>query len=113
MATAMGVDASLPVQRALAAVAANRTVCLSPTADVAAAPSLAWEPYRLVRVSRSPAPSADALSIVELLKAAHQAPSPWVRDVRGVYDAAARHNALLCSSLLAFVGDDDSSAGCR
>ena len=112
MAAAMGVDASLPVQRALATVAANRTVCLSPTADLAAAPAIAWEPYRMVRVNRSPGPSPDALSVIELLKASHQVPSPWVRDVRGVYDAAARHNALLCSSLLAFVGDD-SSAGCR
>jgi hypothetical protein len=112
MATAMGVDAALPVQRALAAVAASRTVCLSPTTDLAAAPALSWEPYRLVRVSRSPGPSADALSVAELIKASHQARSPWVKDVRDVYEAAARHNALLCSSLLAFVGETPP-AGCR
>ena len=112
MAAAMGVDASLPVQRALAAVAANRTVCLSPTTDLAAAPALSWEPYRMVRVSRIPAPSPDALSIVELLKATHQARSPWVQAVRGVYEAAGRNNALLCNSLLAYVGDAPA-AGCR
>jgi hypothetical protein len=112
MATAMGVDASLPVQRALAAVAVNRTLCLSPTTDLAAVPDLSWEPYRLVRVSRAPGPSPDALSITELLKASRQAHTPWVQDVRGVYEAAARNNALLCSSLLAFVGDTPPAA-CR
>ncbi len=112
MAAAMGVDPALPVQRALAAVAVNRTVCLSPTTDLAAAPALSWEPYRLVRVSRAPAPSPDALGIIELLKASRQARSPWVQDVRAVYEAAARNNALLCSSLLAFVGDGPPAA-CR
>jgi hypothetical protein len=112
MATAMGVDAALPVQRALAAVAVSRTVCLSPTTDLAAAPALSWEPYRMVRVSRSPGPSPDALSVVELVKASHQARSPWVQDVRDVYEAAARYNALLCGSLLAFVGEKPA-AGCR
>jgi hypothetical protein len=112
MAAAMGVDASLTVQRALAAVAAHRTVCLSPSTDLAAAPVLSWEPYRMVRVSRTPAPSADGLSIMELLKAWRQDRSPWVQDVRGVYEAAARNNALLCGSLLAFLGDAPPAA-CR
>ena len=111
MATAMGVDPSLSVQRALAAVAANRTVCLSPTTDLAAAPALAWQPFRMVRVSRPAPPGADALSVAELLKAARQGGSPWVQDVRGVYDSAARYNALLCSSLLLFFGD--SPVACR
>lgn len=112
IAARMGVDPSLPVQRALAAVAANRAVCLSPTTDLAAAPALAWVPFRMVRVSR-PAPSTpDALSVAELLKASRQDRSPWVRDVRGVYDSAARHNALLCSSLLPYFGDTPPAA-CR
>lgn len=112
MATAMGVDASLPVQRAVEAVAANRTVCLSPTTDLAAVPALSWEPYRLVRVSRAPGPSAEALSISELLKASRQARSPWVQDVRRIYEAAARTNALLCSSILTYV-DETPPAACR
>jgi hypothetical protein len=112
IAAAMGVDPSLPVQRALTAVAANRAVCLSPATDLAAAPALAWEPFRMVRLSR-PAPSApDALSVAELLKASHQDHSPWIRDVRGVYDSAARYNALLCSSLLSYFGDTPPAA-CR
>jgi hypothetical protein len=112
MASAMGVDPSLPVQRALALVAADRTLCLSPNTDLAAAPALAWQPFRMVRVSRPAPPGTDALSIAELLKATRQDHSPWVRDVRGVYDSAARYNALLCSSLLLFFGDTPPGA-CR
>ena len=59
MAAAMGVDPALPVQRALTAVAANRPLCLSPGTDSAAAPTLAWVPFRLVRVSR-PSPPGTA-----------------------------------------------------
>jgi hypothetical protein len=112
MAAAMGVDPGLPVQRALAAVAANRTICLSPGTDQAAAPALAWVPFRMVRLSRAAPPSADALSVAELLKASRQVRSPWVQDVEGVYAAAARYNAVLCTSLLLYVGDAPS-AGCR
>jgi hypothetical protein len=112
MAAAMGVDPGLPVQRALAAASISRTLCLSPSTDVAAAPALAWVPFRLVRLSRPPVPGPDALSVVELLKASRQDRSPWVRDVRGVYEAAARYNVLLCGSLLLFLGDAPPPA-CR
>ncbi|HEY8256906.1 MAG TPA: hypothetical protein VIG08_04565 [Gemmatimonadales bacterium] len=112
MAAAMGVDPSLPVQRALATVAANRPLCLSPGTDSAAAPPLAWVPSRLVRLNRHAAPGESVLSITELLKAARSGDSPWVRDVRGVYDAAARQNSLLCSSLLLLFGDAPPPA-CR
>jgi hypothetical protein len=112
MAAAMGVDPGLPVQRALAAASTSRTLCLSPSTDLAAAPALAWVPFRLVRLSRPPEPGPDALSVVELLKASHQDRSPWVQDVRGVYEAAARYNVLLCGSLLLFLGDAPPPA-CR
>ena len=112
MAAAMGVDPSLPVRRALAAVAVSRTVCLSPTTDFAAAPALAWMPFRMVRVSRPAPPGPEALGITELLKATRQGRSPWVDDVRDVYDRAARYNALLCSNLLMFFGDTPPAA-CR
>lgn len=112
MAEAMGVDPALPVQRALATVAPMRPVCLSPDTDSAAAPALAWVPFRLVRLSRPPVPEAEALSVTELLKASRQSGSPWVADVRSVYDHAARHNALLCSSLLVLYGDSPPPA-CR
>ena len=105
MAQAMGVDPGLPVQRALGDVAPRRPLCLSPGTDSAAVPALAWLPYRLVRVSRPAAPSPEAMSINELLRAVRQNPSPWVVDVRGVYDRAATHNPLLCSSLLLLFGD--------
>jgi hypothetical protein len=112
MARAMGVNPALPVQRALGDVAPRRTLCLSPTTDSAAVPSLAWVPYRLVRVSRPAAPGPEAMSVSELLKAARQSQSPWVVDVRGVYDRAAAHNLLLCSSLLLLFGDTPPPA-CR
>lgn len=112
MAAAMGVDPSLPVQRALAAASTSRTLCLSPSTDLAAAPALAWVPFRLVRLSRPAPPGPDALSVAELLKASHQDRSPWVQDVRGVYEAAASYNVLLCGSLLIFLGDAPPPA-CR
>ena len=112
MAAAMGVDPRLPVQRALAEVAAKRTICLSPTTDLAAAPALTWIPFRLVRISRTASNGPDALSVAELLKASRQLRSPWVVDVQDVYAAAARYNALLCTSLLLYFGDTPP-AGCR
>lgn len=112
MAHAMGVDPALPVQRALGDVAPRRTLCLSPTTDSAAVPALTWAPYRLVRVSRPPTSGPEAMSVTELLKAVRQSSSPWVMDVRGVYDRAAAHNLLLCSSLLLLFGDTPPPA-CR
>jgi hypothetical protein len=112
MAAAMGVDPTLPVQRALAAASNSRTLCLSPSTDLAAAPALAWVPFRLVRLSRPATPGPDALSVAELLKASRQDRSPWVQDVRGVYEAAASYNVLLCGSLLLFLGDAPPPA-CR
>jgi hypothetical protein len=112
MARAMGVNPALPVQRALGSVAPRRTLCISPTTDSAAVPTLSWAPYRLVRISRPAGSGPEAMSITELLKAARQSSSPWVMDVRGVYDRAAAHNLLLCSSLLLLFGDTPPPA-CR
>ena len=47
MAEAMGIDPGLPVRNALEDVADRRTLCLTPTADSAAAPTLEWRPFRL------------------------------------------------------------------
>jgi tetratricopeptide (TPR) repeat protein len=112
MAEAMGIDAGLPVRNALTDVAARRPLCLTPTADSAAAPQIVWTPYRLTRVSRSVDPGPEALSLTELLEATRQGGSAWLQDVRGVYDSAARFNALLCSSLLLVFGDTPPPA-CR
>ncbi len=112
MASAMGVDPNLTVQRALTAVAPTRALCLSPGTDSAAAPAIAWAPFRLVRLSRPPAPGNESLSLQELLKATRQSSSRWVVEVRGIYDGAARYNALLCSSLLPLFGDTPPPA-CR
>jgi hypothetical protein len=112
MAEAMGTDPGLPIRKALASVAVRRPLCLSPTADNAAAPPVAWTSFRLARVSRRVAAGADALSVTELLAAMRQGESVWVRDVRRVYDNAARHNVLLCSSFLPVFGDAPPPA-CR
>jgi tetratricopeptide (TPR) repeat protein len=112
MAEAMGLDPRLPVRTALADVVGRRPLCLSPTADIAAAPPVTWRPFRLARVSQPVPPGSDALSVTELLQAMRQDGSVWVRDVRAVYDSAARYNALLCSSFLLAFGDTPPSA-CR
>ena len=112
MAQAMGIDPRLPVRNALEDVAGHRTLCLTPTADSAAAPSLDWRPFRLTRVSRVAPAGPEALSVTELLEATRQGSSVWVRDVRMVYDGAARFNSLLCSSLLPVFGDSPPPA-CR
>src|SRR3954468_9010748 len=112
MAEAMGIDPGLSVRRALEDVSSRRTLCLTPSADSAAAPALNWSPFRLTRVSRSVASGPDALSVTELLQATRQGGSVWVRDVRGVYDSAARFNSLLCSSFLPAFGDSPPPA-CR
>ncbi len=112
MAEAMETDPGLPIRNALAGVAARRPLCLSPTADSAAAPALTWTASRLARVSRPVQPGPEALSVTELLTAMRQGGSVWVAEVRGVYDSAARYNALLCSSFLPVFGDTPPAA-CR
>ena len=112
MAEAMETNPALPIRNALAGVAGHRPLCLSPTADSAAAPAVTWTTFRLARVSQPVQPGAEALSITELLGAMRQGESVWVRDVRRVYDHAARYNALLCSSFLPVFGDAPPPA-CR
>lgn len=105
MADVLGVDPDLSVQRALIAAAARRPLCLSPTADSAAAPTASWVPLRLVRVSHPDAPpTSDVLSVTELLKVEREGGAPFARDVREIYSAAARHNARLCGGLLGPLG---------
>ncbi|HEY5939609.1 MAG TPA: hypothetical protein VIT87_02230 [Gemmatimonadales bacterium] len=112
MAEAMETDPGLPIRNALTSVAARRPLCLSPTADSAAAPALTWTVSRLARVSRPVPPGPEALSITELLTATRQGGSVWVAEVRGVYDSAAHYNGLLCSSFLPVFGDTQPAA-CR
>ena len=112
MAEAMETDPGLSIRNALAGVAARRPLCLSPMADSAAAPALTWTASRLARVSRPVPPGPESLSLIELLGAMRQGGSVWVGEVRGVYDGAARHNGLLCSSFLPVFGDTPPAA-CR
>jgi tetratricopeptide (TPR) repeat protein len=112
MAEAMRTDPQLPIRNALAGVAGRRALCLSPTADSAAAPPLAWTPFRLARVSQPVEAGTDALSVTEFLGAMHQDESVWVQDVRHVYAVAAQYNNLLCSSFLLVFGESPPPA-CR
>ena len=106
MAEAMRVDPSLPVQNALAAVAAARPVCLTPGADTAVALVESAAPMRLVRVlGRGAEPGAAPLSFTEIILESRQGGSVWMRDVLAVYAAAATHNSILCSSLVIFGGE--------
>ena len=112
MAEAMETDPRLPIRNALAVVAPRRALCLSPTADSAAAPALTWTSSRLARVSRPVQPGPESLSFTELLAAMRQGGSVWVGEVRAVYDSAARYNTLLCRSFLPVFGDTPPAA-CR
>lgn len=112
MAQAMQTDPRLSIRNALAGVAARRPLCLSPSADTAAAPPITWTSFRLARVSRPAEPGPDALSVTELLAAMRQGESVWVPEVRGVYNRAARYNLLLCTSFLPVFGDAPPPA-CR
>ena len=56
-------------------------------------------------MSRPVEPGPDALSVTELLQATRQGGSVWVRDVRGVYDSAARYNRLALQQLSPVFGD--------
>jgi hypothetical protein len=47
----------------------------------------------------------DGLVVTELLIAGKGTASPWAEETRAVYEAAGRRNALLCSSILAQLGD--------
>jgi hypothetical protein len=106
MAQSLGVDTALTVQQALGAVAAKRPVCLSPGADSAALPGIAWTPIRLVRVSRADArPTSDVIAITEYVKEASGDGSVWTNDVRTVYLTAARRNPALCRGLVRLLGE--------
>lgn len=106
MAEAMRVDPSLPVRNALAAVAGERSLCLTPGADTAAAAIERAAPIRLVRVLGPAAePGAEPLSFTEVILASRQGGSVWLRDVLAVYAAAAAHNSVLCGSLVLLAED--------
>ena len=106
MAEAMRVDPSLPVRNALAAVSAERPLCLTPGADTAAAAIEHAAPLRLVRVLGAAAePGAEPLSFTEIILASRQGGSVWMRDVLAVYAAAAAHNSVLCGSLVLLARD--------
>ena len=104
MASELGVDPALAVRPALTATATRRPICIGPTADSAAAPAGPLTTLRMVRVFGSVVPSADRLSIGELLRATRLGDTLWTREVMSVYSAAGRHNPLLCGGVLLPLG---------
>ena len=106
MAAQLGVDPSLPVRQAMAAVDGGRPVCFTPLADTAAVPFARLSAVRMVRVNLPSArPTSDILSVSELNEAERRGGTVWTAEVRAVYAAAARYNSLLCSGLLLSLKD--------
>jgi hypothetical protein len=113
IATALGTDSSWSVQRALAAVAQRRPVCLTPLADRALLALPELRPMRFVLVSGPGATASDrVVTVTDLARAERQGRSPWLREVHGVYTAAAAFNPRLCDGPLALLGDTQIAA-CR
>jgi hypothetical protein len=106
IAVALGVDSALVIQRALAQVAAQRPVCLSPLADAAALPDGPRTPARLVVVLGAGDPPADQhLSFTAFVTAERAAGSVWTAELLRSYRAAAIANPILCRSLFVQLGD--------
>lgn len=102
IARKLDVNPHQPVQKALEGVSDDRTICLTPMADTAAAPFNTFAPMRLVRVNADAdaQPSDASLSITTLLAFEREGGSAWSSHVLEIYAAAARNNSLLCSGLL-------------
>ncbi len=113
MVAALGVTGALPVSTALSEVAQRRPVCLTPGVPAAAAPALPLAAFRLVRVAGLPsAVDPTPLSIVDLLEVELARPNPVEGEVLALYQAAARANPLLCTTLLLPLGIHHRTA-CR
>jgi hypothetical protein len=97
----LNVDPRLPLRDAIKAAASRRPVCVTPSADSAAVPAMAWRVSRLVRLSRGETPRDAALSFTAFLEQERGGPSEWVIATREVYERAARFNPQLCPALTA------------
>lgn len=113
MVVALGVTGQPPVNAALTEVAERRPVCLTPGVPVATAPALPLAPLRLVRVAGRPsAVDPTPLSIVDLLQVELARPNAVEGEVLALYQAAARANPVLCTTLLLPLGIHHRTA-CR
>jgi hypothetical protein len=97
----LNVDPRLPLRDAIEAAATRRPVCITPTADSAAVPTMPWLPSRLVRLSRGETPRDLSLSFTAFLQEERSGMSEWVVATREVYERAARFNPQLCPALSA------------
>lgn len=113
MVSALGVAGAPPVHAVLTEVAQRRPVCLTPGAPAPAAPTMPLAALRLVRVAGQPSAVDPApLSIVDLLEVELARPNPVEGEVLALYQAAARANPLLCTTLLLPLGIHHRTA-CR
>ncbi len=113
IASALGTDSSWSVQQALATVAQHRPVCLTPMADRALLALPELRPMRFVLVAGPGVTSSDrVVTVTDLARADRQGKSSWLREVHGVYTAAAGFNPRLCDGPLALLGDTQIAA-CR
>lgn len=112
VAEQLQVDPTASLRNALTDAASRRPICIAPAADDAAIPDMQWHASRLVRVNRGEAPPADVLSFTALIEASKGDASPWVVDVRAVYDGASRYNVALCPVLQPVFGNTPPAA-CR
>lgn len=113
MLVTLGATTALPVDSALAEAAQRRPICLTPGVPAGVAPPVPTAVFRLVRVAGVPA-AVDPmpLSIVDLLEVELAQPNAVEGEVLGLYQAAARANPLLCTTLLLPLGIHHRSA-CR
>jgi hypothetical protein len=111
MAQALEIQPVLPVAEALTLVAERRPVCLTPAVPPSYAPRKALVTMRLVQVAGPAAPELpEPLSVVELASAHLSQPTALTREVLSGYQTAARHNRMLCVSLLSPFGERTRAA---
>jgi len=110
-ARSMGIQQAGTMADAIRLAASQRPLCLAPSADTMGLDFIQWKPQRLVLVANDAATvPSDVLSVTELIRSVHQRPTAWTRDVRALYDEAARRNPMLCAGLLAYLGGDRPTA---
>jgi hypothetical protein len=113
IAGALGTDSSWSVQKALAAVAQRRPVCLTPLADRTLLPAAELHPMRFVLVAGPGTTTSDrVVTVTDLARADRQGHSSWLREVHNEYAVAAGFNPRLCDGPLALLGDTQIAA-CR
>jgi hypothetical protein len=105
VAALLEISDTLSLARAMLQVSGGRPVCLTPLADSTLAGGAPLASVRLVRVAGDTTRLVpQGLSVVELVTSQYANPNALIRDVLAIYLEAARHNDLLCGSLVDQLG---------